>query len=249
MYALMRRLASGSNDRMNQREQLERFQAMGLDGNPFRVQSTQELAHRFVDAGPQRSWSAADVVASPTGFVQIVGERGFGKSITLAAIEDGLVASKKRCRRTYLGVGHDGSFVEPAEDEEVCLIDEAQRLDREGRKAARRWLAGGDRRLIVTTHEDLARAFGKDVETRRVEPADAHLIAAMFQRRIETCGGDPERFRLAPAAAKWLATRSGGCMRDVVSLCFKVFETLSAEGARVEIGVRDLERAYKALKR
>jgi hypothetical protein len=206
---------------------------MGLSGNPFRVVPPDEIPELYAMPPDGQGPRADEIARSSVRCVQILGEAGFGKSTLLATICALLEDEGLLCERLYLPPDHDGVFVEPADGIDVYLIDEAQRLTKKARRAARLWLDDGARRLIVTTHEDLRRAFGDELESFEIPKADAAAIERVFRRRIEFSGGDPEAIRLTLRGARWLESESGGCLRVVENLCYELFQTLDAAQAIV----------------
>jgi len=214
---------------------------MGLRGNPFRVLPPTELPQLYTPPLQGEGPRADEIAGSRSRFIQILGDRGFGKSTLLAAVRGRLEEAGEPCEHRYFPPTHDGGFVEPAAGASVLLVDEAQRLGRKARRAARVWAEGGDRRLIATTHEDLRRAFGDGVETLRLEKVDARMIERVFRRRLEHAGADGESIRLTPRAARWLERAGGGCLRRVEELCYEVFQRVEPS-PRLVIDDKLLER-------
>jgi len=226
------------------RASLERFVRMGLGGNPFRVVPPGEVASLYEPLAPSRGPRADGIAASSARFVQIIGAEGRGKSTLLSAIQPLLEEQGLTCERRFLPPDHDGRFDAPRDAAAVLLIDEAQRLRRKSRLAARSWLEVGDRRLIVTTHEDLHRTFGDESETVELPDADAEIVDRVFRRRIVTSGGDADLIRLTPGAARWLAQASGGSLRWVERFCYELFQHIEAS-PRILIDERSLRRAQR----
>ena len=213
----------------DQRGGLERFARMGLSGNPFRVVPPAEIPGLYAPPLDGQGPSAADIARSGARCVQILGREGFGKSILLATVGGLLEDEGLCCERRYLPPHHDGIFVEPRGGVDVLLLDEAQRLTRKARRAARLWYDdGGQRRLVMTTHEDLRRAFGRELESLEIPAADAAAIDRVFRRRIEFSGGDSESIRLSPRGARWLESECGGCLRRVEEFCYELFQAIEA---------------------
>jgi len=224
------------------RNALERFSSMGLRGNPFRVLPVEQTAGFYapIDAGSRVT--PETIAESSSTFVQIVGQMGFGKSALLAAVQSHVEEAGSLCDRRYLAIDHDGTFEEPIEEVEVFFLDEAQRLHRKGRRAARLWRdAESGRRLIVTTHEDLRKSMGDDALTVELPRADAKLIEEVFRRRIAFSGGDPDAITLTPQAARWLATRSKGALRWVEKVLYEVFQGVEV-AKKIEIDEKLLRK-------
>ncbi len=222
---------------------LERFRAMGLDGNPFRDLRAAAAVRAFVASAPGAGPSVAAVADSSARFVQVIGAPGRGKSLFLAAVVRELEGRGLACLKRFLPP-NGASFEEPGDGIDVCVLDEAQRLDRRGRRALREWVDAGDRRMIVATHEDLSRSLGSDLETWQLAPVDGPQVEAVFRRRIELAGGDTERFRLQSRTARRLAAESDGSLRQVVELLYRVFESLDAS-REVTIDDKIVARASK----
>jgi hypothetical protein len=214
---------------------LQRFERMGLTGNPFRVLAREALAEVYV--APEGSGARADaIVASAASVIQIIAPRGWGKSMLLAAVQAKLAAVPTQCHYLYCPPEEAVRFTPPGAKVEAVLLDEAQRLRPRCLRRARRWCERSGGRIIAATHDDLTAHFGSQTRTVRLPRADAAMIARLFARRVAAAGGDPTRIRLGEGAAGWLTRRAAGNLRWIEALCYEAFQSVeAAEGVTIDV--------------
>jgi hypothetical protein len=221
---------------------LRRFHDLGLKWNPYRVATADELRGFYV---PDASGAAiaSEIARSAERFTQIIGEAGWGKSTLLAAVRNELSAAGVAFQHVYLGP--QGPFLvdPPQPPVRHLLIDEAQRLSRRGRRIAGRWLQSEvDRRLIVTTHEDLRGSVAETPVTISLRTVDVASLPRLFRRRIEWAGGAPARFVLPPETAEWLIARSRGNLRFLEMVLYEFFQSIAPAERIVVEGLEPFAR-------
>ena len=224
------------------RENLERFSKLGLEGNPFRAMNLAELAHLYIDHGDPDCPSIGELAQSTRTAIQILAPRGGGKSLLLAKVSEELRRLGKQAELLYCPPKKRIRFQAPEPPVKVLLIDEAQRLGRRARTHVCNWISESPRRLLATSHEDLGGWLGPELFTVRLPRADFDMVARFFRTRIEAAGGDSKRIRLQPAAAEWLAKRAAGNLRWVELICYEVLQELQPS-QEVVIDITLLEEA------
>ncbi len=206
---------------------------MDLSGNPFSVVSREELADMYVPL-PAVEHTADTILRLPHQIVEIQAPAGYGKSTLLSALRRRLTDAEVTHRYHYLPIDQPNRLPELGAVN-VLLLDEAQRLSRWNRRRVRRWL-GGDTRMITGTHRPLRLRGIKATVIDLPELTVGHLHA-VFQQRIKRRGGDPQRIRLEPAAARWLVQHLAS-LREIEGLLYEWFQL---QDARAQWIVRQSE--------
>ena len=207
-------------------QRLLRFAALGLKWNPYRVPTSGEQRELYVPLHDLPGCSALEIARGAARFTQINGESGWGKSTLLGAVRDVQFAEEIKYQDYYLSP--EGPFcVKPsAPGVRHLLIDEAQRLSRRGRREIRKWLhIDANRRLIVTTHDNLDGEFGEPETTIELRPIDADRLRQFLVHRVKWAGGDPERFELPLPTADWLIDRCGHNLRFIEMVLYEFFQS------------------------
>ena len=226
-----------------QEQRLARFRRLGLECNPFRVVEASELAELWL---PVTGIEPATLLAAPEPAVQIIAPAGWGKSITLRAIEH--VAGQQALTTAYLYCPPDKPvrLILPRPSASLLLLDEADRLGPFGWWRTRRWLARGARKLVAGTHEDIQPRLRLPVRTIRLPPCNTHTLAAFIARRIAWAGGDPQRFRFCSSAIERLDQLAGGSLRQAELICYELFQMIETPPGSATIGPELVELAHRA---
>lgn len=228
-----------------QHRRLHHFARMGLTGNPFQILPRDALAQVYV-APEDLCASANALVHSSAPVIQIIAQRGWGKSMVLAAVTAQLAAMHAPCNYLYCPPDGSARFTVPDDAVEVVLLDEAQRLRPRCLRRARDWQQRSGGRIIAATHEDLRSRFGPQTQTVTLPRADAVMIEKLFAKRVEAAGGDPALIRLTDPATSWLAEQADGNLRWVEMLCYEAFQSVEPAAA-LSIDVPLLEQLRGAL--
>ena len=204
------------------------FHALGLQCNPFRALTDAEW-------GDLALLPDELLAIDPAWHVQILGERGHGKTSLLM----GLAARSRRqgvaCAYEYLAAGED-RYQTPLAGLALFLLDEAQRLNRRerGRLLAELLTPRPAPRLIFTSHADLtARFAGRrlNLATLRLAASSADHLRAVVERRLAyfALPGGPG-ITLAPDALAYLHRQFGGDLRAAEHLLYEACQRLSGPG-------------------
>ena len=163
---------------------------------------------------------ALDHLTQPRSSVQFVGEKGYGKTTHLLAI----ARHFPDCSYVYIPEGQRG--VIPAVGEPL-LIDEAQRLT-----WTQRWsVLSSGRRLILGTHQDMAKALSRarrPVLTLAADRlTDAVRVHTILNTRIQfarrAAGPIPS---ITEATASRLFAQFGSDLRSIEHSLYHVFQEL-----------------------
>jgi hypothetical protein len=205
------------------------FHALGYRCNPFGVLTDEEWAVVAVLPSPVAS-------ALDRGFVhlQILGDKGHGKTTTLLALAARFSAQGKRAGYEYIRDGQPRSRV-PLGALDVALIDEVQKLGRGQRARLARAARGraGKLALVLSSHEDLASLFarfGLSVTTIVYDDGTPEHLRNVIERRLEYFALDPAagaaRATLAPEALDALYAVYHGDLRGAERCLYEVFQRL-----------------------
>ena len=198
--------------------------AIGYACNPFRALSIDEEAALAV-LPP----AVLDAFEGSSAHLQILGERGRGKSATLLGLAAHAESGGLRVAYEYLPEDAD-RFQADLATLDLFVLDEAQRL---GRRERSRLLdaASGKLRLVVSSHANLSAAFARQrlpLQTIRLGGLGAEHARSVIERRLEQFAlGDRPRATLASDAFAWLAATFGDDLRATITLLYEVFQALS----------------------
>jgi len=211
------------------------FHALGYQGNPFRAVTDAEWVELAIL--PE---SIEAVLKADEPYIQILGDKGHGKTTTLLALAARFYQDGWRTAYEHLEVGADHFTTDLVGLElDVFLLDETQRLTRGERH---RLLTSGLGHLVVAGHEDLTPLFayfGLTLITVRFDTAPLFHVASVIARRLDyfALPGAVERVTISPEAIAYLHTTFGADLRRTEQVLYEVFESLRGrEGVRV-VGV------------
>jgi hypothetical protein len=213
------------------------FHRFGYTTNPFRVLVEEEWAEVALVPAPVQA-----LLAGGAYHLQVLGAAGRGKSTTLAALAARFRAQGQHVAAEYLPVG-ERRFRTPLDlpHTDVFCLDEAQRLCRSERRRLRQAArAHPGPRLVLGSHEDLARFFaemGIALATVRLDGSQdesgAGHLRAIIERRLAYFAlvGVPDhaRLSLAPDAYAWLWDAFGSDRRGAERLLYEAFQCRAGE--------------------
>ena len=192
------------------------FSHLNLRRNPFGELTAEErTALAIVDLG-----DALRHLSEPRSAVQIIGEKGFGKTTHLLAL------ARQLPDHAYVHIPEGQRSTVPVTGEPL-LIDEAQRLT----LPQRRLVFRSNRRLILGTHRDFTRALqtaGRPTLTLSADRfTDAKLVCTIFNARIESVrrSAGPIPSVTAETAARLFATFGSG-LRSIEHALYQMFQQL-----------------------
>ena len=203
------------------------FHALGFHSNPFRALDDDEWA-AIVLLPPALAEAAAR-----GGHLQVLGERGRGKTSALLGLAAQWRSAGQRAAYEYLPEGRDG-FKTVLAGLEVFLLDEAQRLRGGERRRLLRAAAGG-LRLVLGSHDDLTPLFaraGLPLASVRLEAGDTAHLAALLARRLDYSALQPGQpgVTFEAGAVAFLASIFGSDLRAMERFLYEVFQDLEAPG-------------------
>ncbi len=150
--------------------------------------------------------------------VQIIGERGRGKTTHLLALAARHPGAVYEC----VAEGSDRFTGAPA-DGSIFLLDEAQRV----RPPLLRRLLARSLTLALGTHGDLSAAAGRPLRTVRAGDVTPDRLEEILRRRIEWARRGPGPVPRVPAEAVGrLIGRHGGDVRAIEGRLYDVFQEL-----------------------
>jgi hypothetical protein len=207
------------------------FHALGLRCNPFRALTDEEW-------GDLARLPEALLALAPATHVQILGEHGHGKTSLLMGLAAQGRRAGQKLRYEYLAEGQS-RFETPLAGLDVFLLDEAQRLSRRerGRLLAEISAPGPARRMVISSHTDLAPLFAQHrLPLATLHPAAAsveHLRAIVADRLAYFALPGGPSLALAPDALDYLHQRFGGNLRAVEQLLYEACQQHVAPGPRL----------------
>lgn len=194
------------------------FEHLNLFRNPFGELDADDRARLALIADEP----LLRFVETPRAALQVVGDRGFGKTTHLLALR----AKRPEFRYTYLP---EGRRPRVRTDAPEIMIDEAQRLSR----AERRTLFAGPATLILGTHADFTAALrrrGRPVMTVAADRCtDAGTVCTILNRRIDASrrGSGPVP-RIPLPTARVLVRLHGSDIRAIEHRLYEVFQNLGS---------------------
>lgn len=192
------------------------FFHLNLRRNPFGELTTAErtrLAIVECDAAMQH-------LKSPRSVIQVVGERGYGKTTHLLAL------AAQFAENAYVHIP-EGQHAAIPEQGEPLLIDEAQRMT-----FVQQWKTfRSQRRLVLGTHSDFEpalRRVGRQVLTIAADQfTDASRVQNLLNARIEFARRDAGPIpQISQATALSLFRRFGSDIRSIEHSMYLTFQQL-----------------------
>jgi len=217
------------------RERGRSWRALGFRCNPFRALDPDEWGRLAVLI------PALQEALPGAAHLQVRGARGSGKTSALLGLQARFEA--QGLRTAYERIPEHGfTFHTAAQNLDVLLIDEAQRL---WPPAWLRLLAAGRRvRLALGSHANHAWSFrlaGQPLVSVDLDALDqGHFRAALAARLEHFALGDRPHVTIAPAAFDALWARCGRDLRAAEEVLYGVFLRLEGLG---EVGPAHLEDA------
>ena len=217
------------------------FHALGFRCNPFRAVTDAEWVS--VAILPD---SVAEIIAKGFVHLQIIGEKGYGKTTTLLALAAQFKREGKRIAYEHIEEGRR-QFTTEIGGLDVFLLDEAQRLSERERERLLAALSenGDGLHAVLGSHDDLTPLFarrGLPLTTVHHDTAPLAHLNVVIQRRLAyfaLSGGAPG-VTLSPEAVRYLHETFGGDIRAMEMLLYEVFQRLREKG---EITVEMVARA------
>ena len=167
--------------------------------------------------------------------LQILGERGHGKTSLLLGLAAHERRQGKRAVYEYLGAGQD-RYTASLAGLDTFLLDEAQRLSRreQSRLLDEMFAPGPARRLIMSSHQDLTRLFVArrlSLATFWLAAATVDHLRAVVERRLAyfALPGGPG-ITVSGEAFTYLHRRFGGNLRAVEQLLYEACQQIMGPG-------------------
>jgi hypothetical protein len=196
------------------------FRTVGYQCNPFRALTVDEEATLAV-LPPQ----VLDAYTQSSTHLQIMGEKGRGKSATLHGLAARAEESGLRVAYEYLPEGQK-RFLTDLHGLDLFVLDEAQRLSRSERAR----LLESPPHLIVSSHADLSADFRRHhLPLRSIRLGNlgpGHVRAVLDGRLDHFALGDRPRAALSEDAYAWLTATFGDDLRSTITLLYEAFQSL-----------------------
>jgi hypothetical protein len=204
------------------------FHDLGFRANPFRALEDDEWAAIVVL--PAIVVQAADA----GGHIQVLGERGHGKTSTLLGLQAYFRRAGQAASYEYLPEWQE-VFHSTLDGVDVFLLDEAQRLKPAERARLLREAQAG-RRLVLGSHEDLTGLFaaaGLPLATLLPDTGGRPHLEALLARRLAFFALSPVLpvVTLDETAVTYLHATFGGNLRAMQWFLYEVFQSLTRPGA------------------
>lgn len=193
-----------------------------LNANPFQIIDDPELLKRIVD--PTLRKLAEELAADSIDVIEILGERGWGKSTLLQLIRAEVALSNSPLW-AWSYIPPERSRVElPKLPFEGWIIDEAQRLNRASRRDVMQHVL--NKRLILGTHESYApeaKTHNRPIRTVQLAAPTIDDLQAMLAQRVDAFAVEPIQITLDTKAAELALRFSEQNRRTFEELLFEVF--------------------------
>jgi hypothetical protein len=189
------------------------FARLNLRWNPFGEPAREDRGGLAVANLPE---------LRPGDPVQIIGERGRGKTTHLLAL------AARHPGAVYECVPEDSDrFTHAPEDGGVYLLDEAQRA----RPGLLRRLLGRPLSVALGTHGDLSGAAGRPLRTVRAGGMEPDRLEEVLRRRIEWARRGPGPVPRVPAeAVRRLIGRHGDDVRAIEGVLYELLQEMKEPG-------------------
>lgn len=215
------------------------FHALGFRCNPFRVLTDDEWAQIAVLPD-----SINLLFQKGFAHLQILGERGYGKTTILLALATKFRASGKNVEYEYIPEGQS-HFKTNYDALDVFVLDEAQRLTSSERERLVR--IANRTQLVFASHEDLAPLFASHhlaLASVQIENSEEEHLRTILSRRLDYFRLNEERgIEFSLDAISYLSDTFGGNLRAMEQFLYEVFqcldhvEIITAERLRKEPGL------------
>jgi hypothetical protein len=221
------------------------FHALGYQCNPFRAVTDQEWVAVAV-LHPQ----AAALLAQDPAHLQVIGEKGHGKTTLLLDLAARARAHGQRAAYEHLEIDARHYTTLLGSLDFFCL-DEAQRLIPSERARLLTTLKSQlNLHTVIGTHEDLSPLFAKyglPLATLPLETVPPAHIEAVIHRRLTYFALSPGQPATAPTphAIAALHRLFGADLRKIEQVLYEVYQQAAARGETSEIGVEEIEAVMK----
>jgi hypothetical protein len=208
------------------------YQRLGLLGNPFQVITDRQMLRRVVDS-KTLDW-VAEILSGGDQWVEIIGQRGWGKSTILGLVQDQVQRQSGSPWAASYVAPDQNRVTGPDPDAPGWVIDEAQRLRPACLRGIFRESARRGQRLILGTHEstaELAREHGLQIRTIQLAVASLEQVQAMFARRVAAFATERVDVALSPEAVERVWGVAAGNRRTFEVLMYELFCSFAQEGS------------------
>ncbi len=211
------------------------FQALGYQCNPFRAVTNEEWV-RLAVLHPQ----VEAALAAGFEHLQVLGEKGHGKTTTLLAIEAHFKAKGQRTAYEHLEVD-EYRYTTQLEALDLFCLDEAQRLTPVERvRLLETLLKEKSLHVVLGSHEDFGPAFarrGLTLTTLQFETVPLAQVEAVVGRRLSYFALAPDQPTVKPTseAIAALYARFGADMRKIEQALYEAYQVAAGRPGVKEI--------------
>jgi hypothetical protein len=211
------------------------FHTLGYQCNPFRALTDTEWVD-IVVPHPQ----VKAMLADPPAHLQVIGEKGHGKTTTLLYIAAHARANGQRAAYEHLEVEARHYTTSPTGLDLFCL-DEAQRLaPTERTRLLTTLVENKNLRTVIGTHEDLSPLFDHyhlPLVTLQLETVPLTHVEAVIRRRLDYFVLNPAQPGTVPTPQALAALHHyfGANLRKIEQVLYEVYQQ-AATGNAGEIG-------------
>lgn len=200
------------------------YRRIGLSGNPFQVINDPSLLRQAVS--PEMVALADELAVNEMGVIEVLGERGWGKSTLLTLIRSRAESlSQRRWAADYVELNQT-RIGRPKQPFAGWTIDEAQRLSGSAQRGLLLETKQAGSRLAIGTHTSLAPLAGEvDVPLRSVQLSAPSVsdLQTMLTQRVAAFAIDPMTTQLSAEAAELAYQHATGNRRMFEELLYEVF--------------------------
>ena len=198
----------------------------GYRCNPFRALTQQEW-HELALLAP----NFLPLLAQHVQLVQVLGEKGYGKTSLMMALMRHLEEQEDEVRYVYIRPGRQSI---PSKSTQVAtlLVDEAQRISSRAIHdllSSLQSKAHPLQRLILSSHVDLSESADKhnlEIASFNLPAYSFGFVKQIIQARLQHFRMPGEQaVNLSPSALKALFEHSNGNLRELEKMLYEIFQT------------------------